>query len=862
MINIVPKRRNLITGRRIYSIVITAITLAAILFAYDRVFAASAYEVRIAALEPVPAAEAGAGLPAFMTSTGIAEAWKLLAKDVVSTIAIVDTGADFNHPELKPYLLNGKNFVQTGKPPQDDNGHGTAVAGIIAAVAKAGEGKWLGKILPIKALDKDGAGDEESLTQGIRYAVEQGADIVVLSLGLRRDAPGLRDAVALAESKGVLLVAAGGNDAAVLGDKATVQYPAAYATVLAVSGSDGLKPERQSTPGVEIDISAAWRVSTLAIGGGTADMEGSSMAAPQAAASAALLKTAHPDWKPVQLREALRQSAAGSAVWNPDVGYGFLSAAKAMTIDGKADWREPNDTRGKAGVFPLGKEVTGTWGTPKDEDWFVVDIPYDGTYAVYGDQVRLNFFTSKGEIKALPGTKSGPIAAWTVGKGRYWLKSTQAVGGSADYRIYSFFTIGPDIWEPNDTAASAFTVPARSQEWTATFHQRGDEDWTQVRLPKDGFLRISASANTARIDLELTVQPAGGAAIVADERGDGANEQITLKQAKAGKYYIRVKNAVSANPDPVIGTYTVVMEYITQYEDFYEPNDDALSATPLQANQTYNGLIASAKDEDWFKFTVEAAQTVTLTLEDIPAAAIANVELRDKKLQTLKTWSSAKGQTALEGKETVMPGTYYLVVKSDRAISDRPYGLKIGFGPVPVQSKFSDLNGHKAAAQIFAIVEAGWAGGYSDGTFRPDQNLTRSEGIAIIVRAFGLKKSSSQMRFTDVPRQNWAYDPISKADAAGWLGRYASGSLQPNRHMTRGEAAVLLAKAAELKLAARPAQVFKDVPAGHWSAAAVEALKRDGWLKGFADANFKPDAAISRAEWSVLLAELLNRRKA
>jgi len=126
--------------------------------------------------------------------------------DVTATIAIVDTGVDFNNPDLKPYLLEGKNIVNERKSAQDDNGHGTAVAGIIASVAKAGEtssglGRWKGRILPVKALDASGSGNEEKLTQGIRYAVNQGADIIVLSLGLRRDAIGLREAVALAESK-------------------------------------------------------------------------------------------------------------------------------------------------------------------------------------------------------------------------------------------------------------------------------------------------------------------------------------------------------------------------------------------------------------------------------------------------------------------------------------------------------------------------------------------------------------------------------------------------------------------------------------------------------------------------------------
>ncbi len=78
-------------------------------------------------------------LPEFIRTIGIEDAWALLDKDVTATIAIIDTGIDFNRPELKPYLLPGINLVNTRKSAQDDNGHGTAVAGIIAAAAQAGE---------------------------------------------------------------------------------------------------------------------------------------------------------------------------------------------------------------------------------------------------------------------------------------------------------------------------------------------------------------------------------------------------------------------------------------------------------------------------------------------------------------------------------------------------------------------------------------------------------------------------------------------------------------------------------------------------------------------------------------------------
>jgi hypothetical protein len=627
--------------------------------------------------------------PAFLKTLGIPEAWGLLNNDITSTIAIVDTGADFNNPELKPYLLEGKNLVNERKSAQDDNGHGTAVAGIIAAVAKAGEsspglGRWKGQILPVKALDEFGSGDEDKLTQGIRYAVEQGADIIVLSLGLRRDAPSLREAVAYAESKGVLLVAASGNDAAVFGTRAAVQYPAAYPTVLAVAGSEGLNPARQSTAGPENDLSAVWRVQTLALGGGTIEMEGTSMGAPQVAAVSAMLKAAHPDWKPIRLREALRRTAManGHAAWSVSTGYGLVAANKAIEANSTVDWREPNDTKDNASEFPLGKEVLGTWGSSADKDWFTFDVPYEGIYSLSGDEGRFTLYRGESLVEPLSGSLSqaGVLQQWPVKKGRYWLEALNSGAKTLEadgYRLVSSFRMSPDAREPDDSAASAFTLPPHSQQWTGNFNHLGDTDWSAVTLPKPGKLRLTVTTDTTRIDPELWVQPAGGAAIVVDERGDGGYEQWILNNAKAGKYYFRIANAVSTKPEAVIGTYASALEYITEIEDAYEPNDGPLTSTPLSPDKIYDGLINSNKDQDWYRISITSKQKVKLTVGHIPDSMTLNVELRSKKLQTLKKWNNGEGHKTVAGETTLWPGTYYVTVTADRMNRNQTYGLRI-----------------------------------------------------------------------------------------------------------------------------------------------------------------------------------------
>jgi len=664
--------------------------------ALDNAVAPKGAEVRTAVRAQTSDTDAGKlaspfPIPAYLRAIEIPEAWAQLNEDVTATIAIVDTGVDYNNPELKAMLLNGKNLVNERKSAQDDNGHGTAVAGVIAAVAKAGEtspgkGRWKGKLLPIKSLDQFGAGNEEKLTQGIIYAVDQGADIVVLSLGLRRDAPGLREAVAYAESRGVLLIAASGNDAAVFGEKAAVQYPAAYPSVLSVTGLEGKKAMAQATSGPENDVGAAWRVQTLAVGGGGIEMEGTSMGAPQAAAVAAMIKAANPDWKPIQVRETIRKSAqaVGGVPWTPSAGYGLLSAAQALQADDKADWRESNNSKARASEFPLGKEVAGTWDNPTDSDWYAFDAPYDGVYRVSGDVASLALYGADGLVKPLPAelVPEGFLAQWPVKKGRNWLQVRQAAESPAlpeGYRLVSAFSMDPDMGEPNDSPASATTLPPRSQQWTGTFHRRGDVDWAVITLPKPGVLKLTVTPDTTRIDPEIRIQPAGGQMIVVDERGDGGIEYWTLNNAKAGKYYFRISNAVSSNPEAVIGTYIASLEYITDKEDFYEPNDTALTATPLTSDKVHNGLIQSAKDQDWYKFQITKSQTVKLDVSHIPEQMQLSVELRDKKLQTLMKWTNGEKEKTFSAEKKLAPGTYYLRATADRSNRNQYYGLRLQY---------------------------------------------------------------------------------------------------------------------------------------------------------------------------------------
>lgn len=158
---------------------------------------------------------------------GMREAWETATGDGV-TIAIIDTGIDLDHPDLKDHIVRGYDFVNDDRQPDDENGHGTHVAGSAAAIGGNGIGVIgmapQAKIMPLKVLAGDGTGNSEDIAEAIRWAIDNGADVINLSLGGTSDLLGRiynkldpsNEAIQEAVDAGVVVVAASGNDSTFL----------------------------------------------------------------------------------------------------------------------------------------------------------------------------------------------------------------------------------------------------------------------------------------------------------------------------------------------------------------------------------------------------------------------------------------------------------------------------------------------------------------------------------------------------------------------------------------------------------------------------------------------------------------------
>lgn len=206
-------------------------------------------------------------------------------------VAVLDTGVDLDHPDLARNLLPGANFVDPGRPAQDDNMHGTHVAGIIAAenndigmVGVAPEAK----VIPVKVLDRRGNGNLVNVAKGIRWAADEGgADLICMSLGSPNPVQEVRKAIQHAESKGVVCFVAAGN----AGRTPKLFYPAEYPETIAIGSIDeNLCRSGFSNTGYGLDFMApGGAILSTVPDNWYAVLSGTSMAAPFAAGVAALM---------------------------------------------------------------------------------------------------------------------------------------------------------------------------------------------------------------------------------------------------------------------------------------------------------------------------------------------------------------------------------------------------------------------------------------------------------------------------------------------------------------------------------------------------------------------------------------------
>ena len=264
------------------------------------------------------------------------QAWDVTTGSPNTNIAVLDTGVDLDHPDLVDKIVSPINF--SSSPTADDvHGHGTHVAGVAAAMTDNGVGVaglgYSSKIMNVKVLGDTGSGAYSWIVAGIIWAVDNGADIINMSLGGSSPSLTVEDAINYAWSKGVVVVAAAGNN----GDT-TPLYPAYYTNCIAVAATDSLdRLASWSNYGEWVDMAApgVGIYSTLK-NNGYGYKSGTSMASPHVAGLAALVFTTVSDTNSNgklndEVRSRIEASCDEIGLWG--IGYGRINAAQAVGND-------------------------------------------------------------------------------------------------------------------------------------------------------------------------------------------------------------------------------------------------------------------------------------------------------------------------------------------------------------------------------------------------------------------------------------------------------------------------------------------------------------------------------------------------
>jgi subtilisin family serine protease len=328
------------------------------------------------------------------------DAWDVSVGTHDVVVAVLDTGIDWNHPDLAANMwtnadgYHGYNIVDDNWFPMDDNihgyddsgdwvanlytYHGTHVAGIVGAVtnnAVGMAGLAQVRLMAVKVMNESGEGTDAMVASGIRWAVDHGADLITMSLGVEGTSMTLSNSVTYARSRGVVMVAAAGNDGT-----SVVSYPAAYPEVIAVGATDDTNRRASfSNYGSNLDLVAPGVMIYSTQGGsGYQYLSGTSAAAPHVAGVAAVMLSVAPALEPDEVSSIMNQTATdiSQPSYDPTTGWGIVNmfravesvSAPTVTITEYPEFVEPNATYsiswmvsgGDPGVI---ESTTLFWGT-------------------------------------------------------------------------------------------------------------------------------------------------------------------------------------------------------------------------------------------------------------------------------------------------------------------------------------------------------------------------------------------------------------------------------------------------------------------------------------------------------------------
>ncbi|WP_371655995.1 MULTISPECIES: S8 family serine peptidase [unclassified Streptomyces] len=470
-----------------------------------------------------------ASLDRSVRQIGADKAWEAGYDGKGVKIAVLDTGVDKTHDDLKDQVVGEKNF--SASPDTADHvGHGTHVASIAAGTGAKSGGKYKGvapgaEVISGKVLNDEGNGDDSSIIAGMEWAAAEGADVVNLSLG-SPDSPGVDPMEAavnrLSAEKGILFAVAAGNDgeagdstvgspgsadaALTVGAVDKDDKPAPFSSIGPRTGDGAVKPD-VTAPGVAITAAAApgsaidTRPGTPHPAPGYLTIDGTSMATPHVAGAAAILKQQHPGWKSTELKGALTASTKGGDYTAYQQGSGRVRVDKALAQSviadpvslsfGVAQWPHTDDqpltkkisyrNLGTSDVtLDLSVSTLDPAGKPAPAGFFKLGATKVTVPAGGKAEVDLTADTRIGDAD---GTSSGYVTA--TGAGQSVRTAAAAVREAESYDL-TLRTIGRDGTDAQNFSNSLIGVAGPGKGFQANI--RDEPGAHKIRVPKGSYV--------------------------------------------------------------------------------------------------------------------------------------------------------------------------------------------------------------------------------------------------------------------------------------------------------------------------------------------------------------------------------------
>jgi subtilisin family serine protease len=271
---------------------------------------------------------------------GVPNLWRHTKGEGIK-VAVLDTGIALEHPDLRDSIADAKDFTKSKSGPSDVAGHGTHVAGTIAA--RENSSGVIGaapkcKLIIGKVLGDNGSGSAKSVSQGVYYAIDKGADIISMSLGSSSSSAMIHNSIKAAVKAGIFVVVAAGNEGPKIG---TVGYPGRYDETITVGAIDSNKRiAKFSSRGTSVTIAAPGKdILSTYPPKGLAKLSGTSMATPLVSGIVALMLSKHNQFgskTPIKSQKDLEQHLKDTAIdlgpdgWDPSYGHGLINPARLL----------------------------------------------------------------------------------------------------------------------------------------------------------------------------------------------------------------------------------------------------------------------------------------------------------------------------------------------------------------------------------------------------------------------------------------------------------------------------------------------------------------------------------------------------